>query len=391
MTITVPTTVHVRTAAEYLGLPMSDAQVVEIRAELVPIVELLAELDELPEQWPEIRYPRTPGERPDPEQNPLNGWAIRSSISGSAHGPLRGHRIVVKDTVCAAGVPMSAGSSTLEGFSPDIDATVVTRILDAGGEIAGKATCEYFCYGASSHTSASGPVRNPYDPIRTAGGSSSGTAVLVATGAVSMGIGGDQGGSIRIPAAHCGVCGLKPTHGFVPYTGIFPVDPCLDHAGPMTATVADNAQLLEVVAGADGMDPRQLGVRTERCSEALGIGASGLRIGLLVEGFGQPLAEPGVESLVRAHYDAAFAEVDLLAMPTVPFVAQPIPVGRSRRALVARIRPSGQHRAFRLHRAPRTLGAMRAQRWTSGRPDAGRQALGGVDDLPRRRGAGEGG
>jgi amidase len=441
MTITVPTTVHVRTAAEYLGLPMSDAQVAEIRAELVPIVELLAELDELPEQRPETRYPRTPGERPDPGQNPHNGWAIRSSISGSADGPLRGHRVVVKDTVCVAGVPMSAGSSTLQGFSPDIDATVVTRILDAGGEIAGKATCEYFCYGAGSHTSASGPVRNPYDPTRTAGGSSSGTAVLVATGAVSMGIGGDQGGSIRIPAAHCGVYGLKPTHGLVPYTGIFPVDPCLDHAGPMTATVADNAQLLEVVAGADGMDPRQVGVRTERYSEALGIGASGLRIGLLVEGFGQPLAEPGVESLVRAacdrlaatgavvtevsvpahraamsmwaaiiiegttqvgmlgnaagvgltglnptalmrahaawrsrahllsepiktgliaghylreiygglyyakaqnlvrtvraHYNAAFAEVDLLAMPTVPFVAQPIPVGRSRAELLS--------------------------------------------------------
>jgi amidase len=299
MTIKVPASDHVRAAAVYLGLPMSDADITAVQDDLVPIVALLRELDELAEPLPEIRYPRTPGRRPTSDEDPLNAWAVRTDITGAPTGPLAGHRVAVKDTVCVAGVPMSAGSSTLEGFSPDIDATVVTRILDAGGVLAGKASCEYFCYGAGSHTCATGPVRNPHDPARSAGGSSSGSAVLVASGAVSMAVGGDQGGSIRVPAAHCGIYGMKPTHGLVPYTGVMPVDPSIDHVGPMTATVADNALLLEVLAGSDGLDPRQTGARSQRYSDALGRGVDGLRIGLLAEGFGQPLAEPGVEQLVR--------------------------------------------------------------------------------------------
>ena len=133
-----------------------------------------------------------------------------------------------------------------------MDATVVTRILDEGGEIAGKAVCESLCFSGSSFTSDTGSVRNPHDESRAAGGSSSGSAALVAGEIVDMATGGDQGGSIRIPASWCGIVGLKPTHGLVPYTGIFPIELTLDHTGPMARTVADAALLLEVIAGPDG-------------------------------------------------------------------------------------------------------------------------------------------
>ena len=130
---------------------------------------------------------------------------------------------------------MMNGASTLEGYVPDVDATIVTRILDAGGTIAGKAHCEYFCFSGGSHTSATGPVHNPRKMGYSAGGSSSGSAALVAAGEVPMAIGGDQGGSIRMPAAYCGIYGMKPTHGLVPYTGVMPIELTLDHTGPMTA------------------------------------------------------------------------------------------------------------------------------------------------------------
>ena len=134
-----------------------------------------------------------------------------------------------------AGVPMMNGASTLEGYTPEIDATIVTRILDAGGTILGKAHCEYFCLSGGSHTNATGPVHNPHKMGYSAGGSSSGSAVLVALGEADMAIGGDQGGSIRMPSSFCGIYGMKPTHGLVPYTGIMPIEIYVDHTGPMTA------------------------------------------------------------------------------------------------------------------------------------------------------------
>src|SRR6185437_5848392 len=149
-------------------------------------------------------------------------WTIKTAIKGAASGPLAGRRVALKDNVCLAGVPMMIGAGFLEGSVPDVDATIVTRILDAGGEIAGKAVCEYYCVSGGSHTSATGPVHNPRKRGHTTGGSSSGSAALVAAGEVPMAIGGDQAGSIRIPASFCGIVGLKPTFGLVPYTGIGP-------------------------------------------------------------------------------------------------------------------------------------------------------------------------
>ena len=155
-------------------------------------------------------------------------------MKGAPYGPLSGKRVVLKDNICLAGVPMMNGASTLEGYVPDVDATVATRILDAGGTIVGKAHCESFCLSGGSHTSQAGPVHNPYKIGYSAGGSSSGCAALVGAGEIEMAIGGDQGGSIRMPGSFSGCYGMKATHGLVPYTGAMPIEATIDHLGPMT-------------------------------------------------------------------------------------------------------------------------------------------------------------
>ena len=294
-----PTHQQLKKIVESLHMSMSDAEV----AEYLEVVDgTLAGYDKLaglPDYLPEVRYPRTPGRRPSASENPLGAWAVKTEVKGAPYGALSGKTIVLKDNICLAGVPMMNGSSTLEGYVPDVDATLVARILDAGGTIVGKAVCEHFCLSGGSHTSSSGPVHNPYKMGYSSGGSSSGSGALVAAGEADMAIGGDQGGSIRIPASWCGLVGMKPTHGLVPYTGVMPIEATIDHAGPMTTTVADNALLLEVIAGEDGLDPRQYNVRTDKYTAALGKGAAGLRIGVLTEGFELDSCEPDVVEKVR--------------------------------------------------------------------------------------------
>ena len=179
--------------------------------------------------------------------------------------------------------------------------------------------CEYYCVSGGSHTSSTGPVQNPRKLGYTTGGSSSGSAALVAAGEVPMAIGGDQAGSIRIPASFCGIVGLKPTYGLVPYTGIGPLEITLDTAGPMTANVADNALLLEVIAGPDGLDSRQHGAKRRRNTpRRCGGGAKGLRIGVLKEGFGHRNSEPDVDAKVRAaaeRFKIARRQVDEVSVP----------------------------------------------------------------------------
>src|SRR3989454_52076 len=258
MPVTRPTVAQVRALADDLGFTLSDADAQSFLGLMAGSFAAYDAVAAMPDHVPAVRYPRTPGYRPEGAENRYNAWYVKTTVKGTQTGKLAGKTIVLKDNVCLAGVPMMNGASTLEGYVPDVDATIVTRMLDAGGTIVGKAHCEYFCFSGGSHTCAAGPVHNPRKPGYSAGGSSSGSAALVAAGEVDMAIGGDQGGSIRIPASYCGIYGMKPTHGLVPYTGIMPIELTLDHAGPMTATVADNALLLEVLAGADGLDPRQV-------------------------------------------------------------------------------------------------------------------------------------
>lgn len=262
---------------------------------------------------------RAVGSLPDPQREHAvptagsdcgNAWFVKTSITGRADGPLRGRRVALKDSIMLAGVPMRNGSDLLEGFVADRDAVVVTRILEAGGEIAGKAHCEYLSMSAISNSNSYGAVQNPRNPGHSAGGSSSGCAALLAAGEVEMAVGGDQGGSIRIPAAHCGVVGLKPTRGLVDYQGAAPVDPLLDHLGPMTVTVRDNARLLQALAGdaagtsyIDGVDR----------------GVTGLRVGILREGFDPDVTEGVVATAVLAAAErlgAQGATVDEVSVPS---------------------------------------------------------------------------
>lgn len=298
-TVKRPTLGQMKGIVTSLHMNMSEREVQEYLDVLEDTFKAYDRIAQLPDNLPEVRYPRTPGYRPTGDENTLNAWAVKSVVQGAAHGPLSGKKVVLKDNVCLAGVPLMNGASTLEGYVPDVDATIVTRMLDAGATIVGKAHCEFFCLSGGSHTSAMGPVHNPYRYGYAAGGSSSGSAALVGCGEVEMAIGGDQGGSIRMPAGWCGVYGMKPTHGLVPYTGVMPIEATIDHTGPMTSNVADNALMLEVLAGADGLDPRQYDVRVDKYTSALGRGVSGLRIGVVTEGFGHANSEADVDSCVR--------------------------------------------------------------------------------------------
>ena len=182
---------------------------------------------------------------------------------------------------------MMNGTNLLRGHIATSDATVVTRLLDAGARIVGKANCESFCFSAGSHTCDNGVVRNPHRLTHSSAGSSSGCGALVGAGQVDLAVGTDHGGSVRMPAAWCGAYGMKPTYGLRYLTGAMALEASLDHIGPITATVTDNAVMLQVMAGRDGLDARQ-GVPEVKCyAEVLGAPISGVRIGLLTEGFGR--------------------------------------------------------------------------------------------------------
>src|SRR5271170_6771047 len=318
MPVSTPTVHQIREIASRYRLDLTEEDVADFRHIMQGTLASYRRLDELPEPKLPVRVPRTPGHRPNADENPYNGWYWKTDISSGTPGLLSGKRIAIKDNICVAGVPMMNGSQLLEGFVPDIDATVVTRILEAGGTIAGKAACEDLCFSGASHTCASGPIRNPHNPLHSAGGSSGGSAALVAAGEVPMALGGDQGGSIRTPSSWCGIYGLKPTWGLVPTTGSMPISYSLDHCGPMGATVEDVARLLAVIAGHDGWDPRTIAARPGDYLAALGKPMKGLRVGLLREGFGHPESDPAVDGRVReavAGLARLGAEVSEISIP----------------------------------------------------------------------------
>ena len=303
MPVQMPTAEQLRDVADEMGLTLSEDDVQSFLGLIAGSIEAYNVVDGLPDNLPTVRYPRAPGYRPEGEENKYNAWYYKTRIEGAAEGPLKGKTVALKDNVMLAGVPMMNGAATLEGYVPDVDATIVERLLDAGATIEGKAHCENFCLSGGSHTNATGAVHNPHRMGYSAGGSSSGSAALVAAGEVDMAVGGDQGGSIRMPAAYCGIYGMKPTHGLVPYTGIMPIEIYVDHTGPMTGNVRDNALMLEAIAGSDGVDPRQFDVETHPYSEMLEGGVGGMKIGVLQEGFGHPNSEADVDAANRAAAD----------------------------------------------------------------------------------------
>lgn len=302
MALTLPTLVELDEICDKLRISLSSEDLVAYQGMMQGYVDAYNTVDAIPGKKPETYYPRGGWHRPAAEENKFNEWYVRCAIDGEADGPLKGWDIAVKDNVMVAGIPMMNGASTMEGYTPNVDATVVTRLLKSGARVVGKANCEYFCLSGGSHTCANGPVRNPINPERMAGGSSSGSAVAVATGECRGALGGDQGGSIRMPASFCGIVGMKPTFGLVPYTGIMPIEITVDHVGPMTRTVADNAKMLKALAGKDGFDPRQVYAdeQVQDYEALLDKGVAGLRIGILQEGFGWAESDSKVDARVMA-------------------------------------------------------------------------------------------
>jgi amidase len=309
---------ELRADAKAVGFDLSDTELAAIQTYVADFMKAAERVANAIPPAPAPKYgPRT-STRPQASENPLNAWYVTASIKGAPSGPLAGKRIAIKDNICVAGLPMMNGSKVLEGFVPSTDATVVTRLLDAGAEIAGKSVCESFCMSFGSHTGDTGFVLNPHDRTRTTGGSSSGSAALVASNVVDMAIGCDEGGSIRVPSAFCGIVGLKPTWGLVPFTGIFPLEMTIDHVGPMAHTVHDCALMLETLAGPDGLDPRQqASLERQPYTSVLKAGGKGLRIGILKEGFGLADGEKDVDALVldAAHrFEKAGATVSTVSV-----------------------------------------------------------------------------
>ena len=319
MTITPPSNDDLAAIADRYGLGLSPQDIEEFQ---VLIGGALTSYDVVESRYSE-RLPEPPArawQRPDAAVNELGAWYVTSDITEAATGPLAGRRVAIKDNIAVAGLPMMNGSAAVEGYVPRRDATVVTRLLAAGATIAGKAVCEELCFDGGSHTSKTGPVHNPWNRAKTTGGSSSGSAALVAAGLADMALGGDQAGSIRIPSAFCGTVGHKPTHGLVPYTGAFPIENTIDHVGPITRTVRDAALMLGVLAGRDGLDPRQrFDPPPGGYLEELDAGVAGLRIGVVTEGFGiLGVSQPGVDETVRgaiATLAAAGAAVREVSIP----------------------------------------------------------------------------
>jgi aspartyl-tRNA(Asn)/glutamyl-tRNA(Gln) amidotransferase subunit A len=228
------------------------------------------------------------------------GEIDRQRAQGISAGPLMGVPIAVKDNLCVRGMRTTASSRILERFVPPYDATAVRRMEAAGAVIVGKANCDEFAMGSSNENSAYGPVLNPWARDRTPGGSSGGSAAAVAARCVPLALGSDTGGSIRQPAAFCGVVGLKPTYGRVSRYGLLAFASSLDQIGPISRTVSDAALALSVIAGPDPADATSSPQPAPDFTAALTGDVKGLRIGVP-----RAFVADGVDDEVRRAYDEA--------------------------------------------------------------------------------------
>ena len=239
--------------------------------------------------------------------------------------PLLGVPIAVKDNLCTQGAPTTASSRILEAFIPPYDATVVTRLEAAGAVVIGKTNCDEFAMGSSNENSAFGPVRNPWDPARSPGGSSGGSAAAVAARFVPGALGSDTGGSVRQPASLCGVVGLKPTYGRVSRYGLLAFASSLDQIGPLTLTVRDAARLLEVIAGPDARDATTSPDAVPGYTDALTGDLRGVRLGvpsaLLADG-----VDAEVERAFQQASDTLKAAGATISDVALPHTAYAIPV-----------------------------------------------------------------
>ncbi|HWL43782.1 MAG TPA: Asp-tRNA(Asn)/Glu-tRNA(Gln) amidotransferase subunit GatA [Ilumatobacter sp.] len=228
--------------------------------------------------------------------------AVDAAVAaGNDPGPLAGVPVALKDNMCTRGVPTTCSSKILAGWKPPYDGTVVAKLAAAGAVTVGKTNLDEFAMGSSTENSAFGPTRNPLDTTRVPGGSSGGSAAAVAAGFAALSFGSDTGGSIRQPAALCGVVGVKPTYGRVSRFGLVAFASSLDQIGPFTHTVADAALALQVVSGVDTHDSTTIPEPVPDLSAALGRGVAGLRVGRITD------LPAGADPDVQERLDAAFA------------------------------------------------------------------------------------
>jgi aspartyl-tRNA(Asn)/glutamyl-tRNA(Gln) amidotransferase subunit A len=249
--------------------------------------------------------------------------AVDAAVArGDDPGPLAGVPLALKDNMCTHGLPTTCSSRILEGWRPPYDATVVERVQAAGAVVIGKTNLDEFAMGSSTENSAFGPTRNPHDVTRVPGGSSGGSAAAVAAGFAPLALGSDTGGSIRQPAALCGVVGVKPTYGVVSRYGLIAFASSLDQIGPFAATVEDAASLLEVIGGHDPLDSTSIARPAPELVAGLDDGVSGLRVGIVGEMTEIEGIEPRVRDAVKAAaagLEAAGAKVDTVSVPSATY------------------------------------------------------------------------
>jgi amidase len=247
---------------------------------------------------------RDPGNKPGPEEDPYNAFIRKIFVKGSGQGPLAGKKVGIKDNIAVRGIPLTNASDLSKDFVPDYDATIVTRLLDAGADIVGKLNLDNFSFSGTSETSIFGPVKNPFNPEYSPGGSSSGSGAAVAAGLVDIAIGVDQGGSARVPACCTGITAIKPTHGIVSTFGLTYMDHTLDHICPMGRKVEDVATTLGVIAGPDKDDPQWSRVVSPSNFDYAGAMREPLpenfRIGVIPESLTWDATDPEIAECFRA-------------------------------------------------------------------------------------------
>lgn len=243
-------------------------------------------------------------------------------VKGEPLGPLAGVPVAVKDVLCTRGIPTTCASRMLEGWRPPYDATVVRRLSDAGAVMIGKTNMDEFAMGSSTENSAFFPTKNPWDRTRVPGGSSGGSAAAVAAGFAPIALGSDTGGSIRQPAALCGVVGVKPTYGRVSRYGLVAFASSLDQVGPFARDVADAALLLETIWGHDTCDSTSIPSTPGPVVPVLDQGVAGLRVGVITELTDAEGIHPEVRAAVDSaaeHLVAAGAKVDEVSLPSMGY------------------------------------------------------------------------